>query len=268
VLVNAKAASIYLLHTAVGQDKTVGTFTIRYADGTSYSEYIEIGQNIGSWWEPQDSKYAREGPRNADRLRVAWQKASSGLPSTGVYAAGFNNPYPDREISSLDLEAGVGNTKWMVLAATLSRAPVFFAPYDDLSSGIPDGWNAAVAYALLEGLAGVKDKGTAFSRTLIAPRWEAARIHSAEVTVRYEASGGYCHYRYGRDLNHKRIAVEFTGTGKEFELQVLLPQGQQLKTATLDGQTTAPVTTSVEQSKYAVIKAPRGGVHRLELDLF
>lgn len=267
VPVHSKASSIYLLHAAAGHDKTVGTFTIRYADGTSYSEYVEVGRNVGSWWEPQDSKYGREGPRNADRLRVVWQKASNGLPSTGIYAAGFDNPYPDREISSLDLMAGAGNTKWMILAATVSNSPVFFAPYDDLSSGIPDGWSAALAYALIEGLAGVKDKGTVFSRTLIAPRWEAAGVHSAEVTVKYEASGAYCHYRYSRNPDKNRIAVEFTGTGKEFELQILLPKGSQFETANLDGQTADPVITSVEQSKYVLIKVPRGGVHRLELDL-
>lgn len=264
--VDGKALSIYLLHAAAGQDKTVGTFIIRYADGTSYSEYVEIGQNVGSWWEPQDSKHAREGPRNADRLRVAWQEASQGLPSVGVYAAGFQNPHPDREISFLDFAAGVGNTKWMVLAATLSNSAVFFAPYDDLSSGIPDGWSAAVAYALIEGLAGVKDNGTLFSNTLIAPRWEAARVHAADVTVKYEGSGAYCHYRYDRDPNENRIAVEFTGTGKEFELQILLPEGRPPKTTTLDGHMAAPVITSVEQSKYAVIKAHGGGVHRIELE--
>jgi len=200
-------------------------------------------------------------------LRIAWQTSNGGLPERGVYAAGFNNPYPDREIASLDFAAGIGNTKWMLLGATLSSGPVFFSPYDDLSSGIPDGWNAAIAYALLEGLAGVEDQGTAFSRTRIAPRWEAANVASAEVTVKYPASAGYCRYRYSRDRSLNRISVDFTGTGQEFELRVLLPKGQQVRQTLLDGHKLDPRIEPIEQSRYAVVKASGTGAHRLMLDL-
>ena len=74
--------------------------------------------------------------------------------------------------------------------------PVFFAPYDDLSTGIPDGWNGSVLYALFEGLAGVKDQGAAFSKTALTPRWVSAKVPAAEVTLRYPASAGYCSYKY------------------------------------------------------------------------
>jgi hypothetical protein len=265
--VNAKAACVYLLHTASAAEGAFGTFTIRYADGTSHSESIEARKNIGSWWEPSDSKYAREGPRVRDRLRLAWQKSSHGLPAFGVYAAGFENPHPERELASLEFSSAAGGVKWMVLAATLCTAPVFFAPYDDLSSGIPDGWNAAVAYALLEGLAGVEDKGTAFSRIRIAPRWESAGVRTAEVTVKYPASGGYCRYRYTSDTTLNRISLEFTGTGKQFELRVLLPKERSVAGATLDGRTIKTATETVEQSHYAVLRVDGTGVHRLVLDL-
>jgi len=264
---HAKAASVYLLHAASGASGAFGTFTMRYADGTSYSESIESRKNIGSWWEPSDSKYAREGPRVLDRLRLAWQKSSHGLPAIGVYAAGFENPHPEREIAAFEFSAAVGGVKWMVLAATLCSAPVFFAPYDDLSSGIPDGWNAAVAYALLEGLAGVEDNGTAFSRIRIAPRWESAGVRTAEVTVKYPASGGYCRYRYSNDATLNRISLEFTGTGKQFELRVLLPKERSLTRATLDGRVVKASTETVEQSRYAVLQIDGKGVHRLVLDL-
>ncbi len=265
--VHAKAASVYLLHAASSAEGAFGTFIIRYSDSTSHSESIEARKNIGSWWEPSDSKYAREGPRVRDRLRVGWQRSSHGLPSFGVYAVGFENPHPEREISALEFSAVAGGAKWMVLAATLCSAPVFFAPYDDLSSGIPDGWNAAVAYALLEGLAGVEDQGTAFSRTRIAPRWEAAGVRTAEVTVKYPASGGYCRYRYASDATLSRISLEFTGTGKQFELRVLLPKERQIAAATLDGQAIKVSTEAVEQSRYAVVQVDETGAHHLVLVL-
>jgi hypothetical protein len=149
--VHAKAASFYLLHTSSEAEPTVGTLTIRYADCTSHSRYIQQGKNIGSWWEPRDSKYNREGPRISDILRLAWHRSAHGLPDLGIFAADFDNPHPNREIASLELAAGAGNSKWMVLAATLSDQPVFFPPYDDLSSGIPDAWNAAIDWTILEG---------------------------------------------------------------------------------------------------------------------
>ena len=265
--VHARAASIYLLHAAAGPDHTVGTLTMHYADGSSYSEYIENGKNVASWWEPHDSKYNREGPRINDTLRLAWHGSSRGLVEVGVYAVGFNNPHPDREIASLAFEAGVGNSKWMVLATTLSDAPVFFAPYDDLSTGIPDGWSAAVIYALIEGLAGVKDDGVAFSRARLAPRWEAAGVRKTEVTVKYPASDGYCCYQYHRDVESKRLTVDFTGSGSEFDLHVLLPKGLQVKTARLDGLKVEVIGRKVEQSEYAAVHVGQRGAHHLELDL-
>lgn len=265
--VHARASCVYLLHAAARPERTVGTLAMRYADGSSHSEYIETGENVGSWWVPRDSKYDLSGPRTEDRMRIAWRGASRGLPAVGVYATGFNNPHPAREIASLEFDAGVGNSKWMVLATTLSDAPVYFAPYDDLSNGIPDGWNAAVAYALVEGLAGVRDNGVSFSRTLVAPRWEAAGIQAAEVTIRYPASGGYCCYRYDRHQLQDHVIVDLTGSGQEFELEVLLPKNRQVRIARLNGQATKVGTKTVEQSNYAVLGIMHGGVHRVELDL-
>jgi len=265
--VNARAACLYLLHAASGAEHTVGTLAMRYSDGSTYSQYVEVGKNVGSWWEPHDSKYDRSGPRINDTMRIAWHEASHGLPEVGVYAAGFENPHPELEISSLEFEAGIGNSKWMVLAATLSDAPVFFAPYDDLSSGIPDGWSAAVIYALVEGLAGVKDHGVAFSQSLLAPRWEAAGVRSADVTIRYPASGGYCCYRYDRQSAQDGVILEFTGSGQAFELEVLLPKNRSVQSARLNGQPVKVSLKNVEQSRYAVLGIVARGVHRVELDL-
>lgn len=265
--VHAQAASIYLLHAAAGPENTVGKLTIHYTQGVAHSEYVEIGKNVGSWWEPQDTRYARQGPRITDRLRVAWQHAPQGFPSFGVYAAGFNNPHPDRTVASLEFEAGVGNGTWMVLAATLSDAPVVFAPFDDLSTGIPDGWSAALIVALVEGLAGVVDKGVAFSHTRIAPRWSAAGVHTADVTIRYPASAGYCRYRYTAQAQPDKLSLDFTGSGHEFELALLLPAGRQLRSASMDGKPLPAATRTVGQSTYAVLHASQPGVHHLELQL-
>lgn len=268
VPVQARTSSVYLLHAAAGSDRTVGTLTMHYADGTSYSEYVELEKNVGSWWEPHDSKYKRAGPRTHDRLRVAWHRASGDLPDQGVYAAGFDNPHPDREIASLEFVAGVGNSKWMVLAVTLSNAPVFFAPYDDLSTGIPDGWGAAaVLYALMEGLAGVKDTGTAFNPVLIAPRWSAAGVDNAVVRAKYPSSNGYCCYKYRCASEESSMTLEFTGSGRDFAIALLLPKGKHVQSAMLDDRAVHATSQLVEESEYALFHVQQPGAHSLEVRL-
>ena len=145
---------IYYMCQAVARP-TFGVLTMRYADGSSYAQYIESGKNVGGSFEPSDSESDKRQVRALTiSVRVAWTRTNSELIEIGMYAAGFENPHPDREIESIHFHAGVGASVWMILAATLSSGPVFFAPYDDLSTGIPDGWSASVLYALIEGLAG------------------------------------------------------------------------------------------------------------------
>ena len=64
-----------------------------------------------------------------------------------------------------------------------------------------DGWgSSAMLYALVEGLAGVEDRGDgASTRVRLAPRWAAADVDEAEVAVGYAASGARVGYRYERD---------------------------------------------------------------------
>jgi hypothetical protein len=239
--------------------------TLRYSDGSQHSQFIEQGRNVGSWWEPKDSKYNREGPRVSDIMRIAWQKSAPGLPNAGIYVTGFTNPHPEQEIESLVFRTGLSDdTRWMVLAATLSSGPVFFEPYDDLSSGIPDGWNSAIAWAILEGLAGIKDDGVAFSRTVIAPRWAAAGVDEASVTLRYPASLGYCSYAYHHNAAENRLQLEFTGSAANFELRVLLPENSVVHSAVLDGNPCALTTHVIENSRYAAVNVKTAGVHRAE----
>jgi hypothetical protein len=265
--VNAMGASVYLLHVAGGKERTVGILTIRYADGSSYAEYIESGTNIGGCFEPTDSRYDTAGPRTRDTLRIAWTRTNKDRLQIGIYAAGIANPHPDREIESIQFESGIGSAVWMILAATLSSSPVFFAPYDDLSTGIPDGWSASVIAAVIEGLAGVVDEDVSFRRTRISPRWEAAEVAGASVAVRYPSSKGYCSYRYRKDSSGNRISLELTGTGRHFMVEVLMPRGRKLVSANLNGKPAKTRIRMVEQSQYLEIEIPRLGVHRVDVEL-
>ena len=258
---HAKTACVYLLDAADGRGAAGTMLTFHYADGSSHAEDV----SVHSWAFPSDSRYAKAGPRTEDTYRVAWKKKTSDDQEAGVYVTGINNPHPDREIASLELSAGGARSRWLVLAITLSSTPIFFTPYDDLSTGIPDGWNGSVLYALFEGLAGIKDLGAAFSKTAIIPRWVAANVYSAEITLRYPASAGYCSYRYHAE-DHK-LLLDFTGSAEVFNVEILLPRKHQATATLLNGRAIATTIRQIEESTYLVLPPTEQGVHKVEVTL-
>jgi hypothetical protein len=196
---------------------------------------------------------------------VAWTKATDNQISLGVYATGIANPHPEREIASLEFSAASEQCKWMIAAVSLCDAPVFFAPYDDLSTGIPDGWAGSVMQAVIEGLGGINDMGAAFSKTTIKPRWSAAHVNGAEITARYPASQGYCSYRYKATDN--AVTLEFTGSAEKFSVEALIPRGKKVASALLDGKPIQFRLNTVEESAYLVAPAISHGVHRFVIEL-
>jgi hypothetical protein len=259
VPLNRKFASLYLLHTVSnpGPANLCGTLTLVYADGTRRSEFIHADTNVTGWVFPQQP---------SANARIAWTGRSSKWARIGIVVAGFNNPHPEKEVSSVRLEAGPGSSSWAVLGITTSDAPVWFEP-SIVSFGGPDGWaGAAIAYALIEGLAGVKDKDTVFRRVDISPRWMAAGENQAAVCISYPASEGYIAYRYRHLPDQKAIELELTGSGDNARLRVQLPAGVKA-TAARAGDRLLPVTTEiVEHTPYAVcnIELPAPTLVRIE----
>ena len=198
-------------------------------------------------------------------MRVAWTRTNSELIEIGMYAAGFENPHPDREIESIHFHAGVGASVWMILAATLSSGPYSLLHWMILE-GIPDGWSASVLYALIEGLAGVVDEDVVFRSTRLTPRWESASVNSANVSVRYPSSQGYCSYRYKKETSNNGITLELTGTARNFNVEILIPRAENFDWR-VNGKPAECRIRTIEQSRYVVLNIPRLGVHRLEMQL-
>ncbi len=261
VPINAKAVSIYLFNTSNTSSTAGQSLTFHYSDGSAQTLDVE-GH---TWFEPADTRYSKDGPRTRDKYRLAWTKTTEDQVVLGAYATGVANPHPERQIASLEFAAGSEQCKWMIAAVSLCDAPVFFAPYDDLSTGIPDGWAGSVTQAVIEGLAGINDEGAAFSNTAIRPRWPAAQVDRAEITARYPASQGYCSYRYNAADNV--LNLEFTGSAQNFRVEMLVPRGKQVKSAQLDGMTVRVELKTIEGSRYAVVSPISKGVHRLEIAL-
>mgnify|MGYP000188672043 CR=1 FL=1 len=262
--VRRQAASIYFLHTDSRGHDLVGTIRLRYADGEEHVQYVNHNQQVGPWWMPSDPPYDHH---QRPVCKVAWRGANERFRNIGVYAYGLDNPRPDAGIAEIVLEASQNGSFWGVLAVTLCDRPVFFMP-SDVSYGIPDNWGAgAVVYALVEGLAGIKDAGVAFDRVTLTPRWEAAGVRKATACAKYEASGGYLRYRYSFAPRSKRLTLEFAGSGSEFGLALLLPKGLRPRAATLDGRAVPVATRRVEGSAYACLDVCGVGAHRLALKL-
>jgi hypothetical protein len=170
VPINAKTVSVYLLNTSNTASTSGQSLTFHYSDGSAQTLDVE-GH---TWFEPADTRYSKDGPRTRDTYRVEWTKTTEDQVTLGVYATGVANPHLERQIAWLEFAASSEQCKWMIAAVNLSDAPVFFASYDDLSTGIPDGWAGSVTQAVIEGLGGINDEDSAFSNTAIRPRWAAA----------------------------------------------------------------------------------------------
>jgi hypothetical protein len=108
--------------------------------------------------------------------------------------------------------------------------------------------------ALIEGLAGVRDRATAMAVVRLSPRWTAAGVSRVSIVVRYPASKGYVAYEYAHHAAEQRVELLITGSGRQLDLRVLLPTGAtSAASATVDGRPAAVKTESVEQSLYATL---------------
>lgn len=262
-----RARSLYVLHAFSNGGGMIGTIELRYADGSVHKEFVYAGRQIGNWFMPQDPAFGGNANlRTSDVVyRLAWRGANSYFPNVGVYAYGLDNPHPEREISDIHLRVTESGVKWFVLSLTRSDQPVLFST-NDISYGIPDNWGAgAVVYALFEGIAGVKDTGRAYDRVLLAPRWTAAGTEHAEVTAKYEASGGYVRYRYDAAPDGSKISLSVAGNAEHIDLRVLLPENVRVKRMAVDGKTARHTIETVESSRYACVPLKGIAVHEVEL---
>ena len=267
VSVHQRCQCFYMLHACAGDALTMGKLTIHYADGSKEAQYIERGVNVGAFWMPEEADEfdIRRGTLKLDRMQIAWRGSSPLIENVGVWIASFVPRRADVPIAALEMESAADDSKWLVVGVTLSDMPPFLPPWNDVSTGMPNNWGAGcVTAALIEGLAGVEDTGAGLRTVRLTPRWLAAGAPSAEVTVRYPSSSGYCAYRY---RTHERgLEMEFTGNAQSFEPQILLPRDRKAKAVRLDGQSVEPHQRTIEASTYLVLPQTGVGIHRLEVD--
>jgi hypothetical protein len=97
-----------------------------------------------------------------------------------------------------------------------------------------DGWgSSAMLYALIEGLAGVKDDQKLFQKCEISPRWLAAGLKEAEVRVCYETSGADISYTLNYEKD--RIYLEVRAEESDCRFHILLPEKWEARSVVVDG---------------------------------
>ncbi|KAB8141001.1 hypothetical protein F8S13_20990 [Chloroflexia bacterium SDU3-3] len=244
--VGQTAETVYLLHTLANLESpnVCGLLALAYADGSWAYEYMFRGSNVDGWANPFAPHEYGES-----RFAAAWGEAQP--PDHGALAYALPNPHPEKVIDHIELRAMEGGAVWAVLGVTLSDQPSRF-PEDPIDmTGTGDYTNSTLLAALANGLAGVSDGASAFAHARIAPRWLAAEVGEAEVTVAYPASGGYVSYRYEHDMANRQILLLASGSGARASFHVLLPPYAQ-RVSVVAGDADVPHTvTAVERSRYA-----------------
>jgi hypothetical protein len=256
--------SIYLLHNGSGGNYT-GKIIWQYEDHSEASYNVLPNQDHGSFTFPKPAKKQGWPVQNRYIYKVAWKSINTRAQDIGVFISGIDNPHPELKVKSIQLIGPDTTYKWMICAITVSDKPHAFMP-PRTSFGAPDSWAAAaVTYALIEGLAGVKDTGVAFDKALVAPRWEAAKVQKANAYVKYEASGGYVAYHYNNIGN--KIMLDITSNAQELEVRVLLNPDAEVKGVLLNTEIVPHEIQHMEESKYVTFQKSGFGVSTVEIVL-
>jgi hypothetical protein len=256
--VNDTAACIYLLHTSSkpASENIVGAIKFLYDDSTMKLQYIAMDKQLTYWWFSE---------LKTDYSGIAWYGKNDVSEGVGVSWCAINNPEPHKKISKIILQSSEGNEIYTVFAITLSDK-VHYIPVSPVSFGGPDDWAAATAMAaMIEGMAGVKDKSEAYELPVVSPRWITANVDSVNVTVRYAASRGYVTYQYRNDKKNKAIFITVTGNGDKMFFHVLLPMNAEAKNVLCNSKTIGFKPSTIEKSTYADFEVALDKVNSIEI---
>lgn len=254
--INTTAKSIYFLHTKAGRgDGMAGKVTIVYSDNTTHTENIDDSR-VSGWWMP----------KNEENFKVAWKGKNEVSPTIGVGVCGIDNPNSLKTVKEIKLTSGSDKeVMWMILALSISDAPVYLEP-NPLSTGIPDKWGgAALMYALTEGLVGLKDTSSAFQSIVLSPRWAATKEDFVKCTLKYEASGGYCTYIYKKEAQKLNLQVSTSAT--HMVMRFLMPTGQKISKLLINTKDTIFKEEKIEKSNYVVFEVKDATIANFAIEL-
>lgn len=96
----------------------LGKLLAHYADGSEHAFYLLYSVNTRNWWREPTEKDAVSDPNAA----IAWTYTQPPW-NLRLYKAAFDNPYPEREIKTIDLVSLLSRATPVVVALTLEENP-------------------------------------------------------------------------------------------------------------------------------------------------
>jgi hypothetical protein len=259
VPVHDTASTVYLLHSSSDNipSNVAGAITFVYSDGTEASRYLFKGVDVTNWWF---------SALQNERAGVAWWGPNPRSTKVGFCWAAIDNPNPRKEIGKLIFHAPLEGGIYVVIGVTLADRQHYVTPKAE-SFGGPDNWAAATGLAaLVEGLAGVRNEGLAFSTVALSPRWTSAGTDSASVSVAFPSSNGYIAYQYRHHPDRKVMDMILTGSGNDIHGHVLLPpDASTADRMTIDGVPADFRISHIEGSVYVDFTLSLPNVHTVNI---
>lgn len=142
--------------------------------------------------------------------------------------------------------------------------PVAYKPDGTVDEGIPDNWGqAAVMSAMVEGLAGIVDKGKNFEKVVISPRWIAAGKNDVTITTAYGSSKKSVSYHFQHSVAKRSISFSLSGDHELATIRLLLPKKTNKVSAKLNNKKIKVNLETINSSQYAVINEIRKGAQEI-----
>ncbi len=117
--------------------------------------------------------------------------------------------------------------------------------------GGPSGWAAAAFIsALMEGLAGLEDRGKLWQQARISPRWAITGLTQASITAAYGPSGAWLGYDWTLAEDHLTLVLRGSGV-EDADFHVLLPAGKRLRKVLAGGKQVPAIEDVLAESHYA-----------------
>lgn len=151
------------------------------------------------------------------------------------------------------------------LKRTGNRVYVWYWPNGEPGMRTPNevpytGWGMANWFsALAEGLAGFQDTAPRMRRIRLSPRWAVTDQTSAYVCFRYAVNDSYFAYWMVLDLPHQTLSIEYTGSGESIDFHILLPEGWNAQTVSINGVDSLWKQSTLGESRYLDFSAPIAG---------
>lgn len=216
-------------------------------------------------------EYRLRRQRNSNDF-AEWYTIDPGYPDfcsykQGTYCNGAISGFVGGELAKAALRNGREDYGANILrrlreiALEKGTIPFFIQRSDgeDVDGG-PRGWSAAaVMSALMEGLAGLTDRGLLFQDIEVAPRYPAAGITKARAALTYGVSKAYVVSTYLNDPKEQKIMMQLAGNPQKVHFHVLLPKATIPSVVRVDDKPVNFTVQKIEQSLYCDFDVKRKG---------